>query len=291
MFPDDRTRTKFFDFIVPVIPVINWSNSLQKLTDKLDYAGFKIEHRFITSVTLYIDDMRVLKNIFNELMLYKESLTIPEERQTKLLAMIAYKNIYPNDFAALHEEEGIVYDAFSNTQTVRNEFATDLDDQIILKKQQLIDIQAMVPHTIKELRAIYIQGIIDELIDFRYFYLDYIENKYSELQEEEIFKRLVSAKDIRYVNTRNQTVVGQYKFSAIEAKVYPGISYEEREKLVQQKSKETIVNLNLELKKLLADRTQINSYSLTDIIKLKPQRLYRPNLSLPHLLFLSRQYR
>ncbi|HTE00861.1 MAG TPA: hypothetical protein VK668_16330, partial [Mucilaginibacter sp.] len=75
IFPDQRARTKFFDFILPVIPVINWSNSLQKLWDKLNEPayGLVINERFVTAITLYIDDMRVLKNIFNELMLYKES--------------------------------------------------------------------------------------------------------------------------------------------------------------------------------------------------------------------------
>lgn len=69
---ENKERTKFFDFIVPIIPVINSANSRQKLLDKLkDNSLDKIlDNQFIKSITLYIDDMRILNNIMNEFNIY-----------------------------------------------------------------------------------------------------------------------------------------------------------------------------------------------------------------------------
>jgi energy-coupling factor transporter ATP-binding protein EcfA2 len=270
MFPDDRTRTKFFDFIIPVIPVINWSNSLQKLKDKLDSAGFRINPRFITSITLYIDDMRVLKNIFNELMLYKETLTIPPERQTKLLAMIAYKNIYPHDFADLHEEEGIVFDIFTKAQTLRTSVAADFEVQIAEKKKQIEAVQSVLPSNIKELRAAYIQGIIDQLPEFNYFYFDNDRTKYADLQGDTLFAVLKSGKNVQYLRHQSGVVNAKYKFEDVEANVFPGATYDQREQFLSGKTGDAVAKLNAELTKLNAARAKVSAYSITEIIRLKP---------------------
>lgn len=77
----DKNRTKFFDFIIPVIPVINTSNSgdmlHRMLTKKIDEDienERKLSTEFIDDVSLYVDDMRLLKNICNEYIVYKSKL-------------------------------------------------------------------------------------------------------------------------------------------------------------------------------------------------------------------------
>lgn len=267
LFVDERTRTKFFDFIVPVIPIINWSNSLQKLKDKLDAAGFEIEPRFITSITLYIDDMRVLKNIFNELLLYNQTLQIPKERQTKLLAMIAYKNMHPNDFADLHEERGMVFDTFKKAQAEREEIVKNLDTEIAAKEKQISDAKGLLPYNIKELRAAYIQAIVDKLSSFSYFYINSERQSFSDVQEDEHFNTLKTGKDIRYVGTTTGNSLGNYKFEDIEKKVAPGTTYDEREAAVKNKNAAAISKLEKELAHLKANRTAVAAYSVTEVIR------------------------
>ena len=63
-------RTKFFDFIIPISPVINETNSGEILLQRLQEAKRKgIEHNisqeFVLDVSPYISDMRVLQNIYN----------------------------------------------------------------------------------------------------------------------------------------------------------------------------------------------------------------------------------
>lgn len=71
-------RTKFFDFIVPVIPIINSTNSGEILLEKLDDSQkidiiHEISQSFVLDVSPYISDMRILQNIYNEFIVYNST--------------------------------------------------------------------------------------------------------------------------------------------------------------------------------------------------------------------------
>jgi len=123
MFLDKKNRTKFFDFILPVIPVINSSNSYDKILKKIQAFGLKdvLSNDLLSDISLYIDDMRMLKNIFNEFALYKDKLGGINLDFNKLLAIIIYKNIYPKDFSLLHLNKGLVFEAFKNKNKLIDE--------------------------------------------------------------------------------------------------------------------------------------------------------------------------
>ncbi len=57
--------------------------------------------------------MRVLKNIYNEFMVYYNKLNTIELNPNKMLAMITYKNIFPRDFSNLQLNQGFVYELFN----------------------------------------------------------------------------------------------------------------------------------------------------------------------------------
>jgi hypothetical protein len=63
--------------------------------------------------------MRILKNIFNEFIIYKQNLNNLDVNHNHVLAIIVYKNIYPTDFALLHENKGLVYETFKQLSTAR----------------------------------------------------------------------------------------------------------------------------------------------------------------------------
>lgn len=58
-----KDRTKFFDYIVPIVPVLDGSNSYEQFTKQLKTASLfsKFDAGFLQRLSLYIDDMRVLK--------------------------------------------------------------------------------------------------------------------------------------------------------------------------------------------------------------------------------------
>jgi len=278
MFPDERTRTKFFDFIIPIIPIVNWSNSLQKLKDKLEASGFNIDSRFVTAITLYIDDMRVLKNIFNELILYKEALSIPDERQTKLLAMIAYKNIYPNDFAALHEEKGMVHDTLLKAQEVRKLIVEDFEKKIALKEAYITNTEGLLPRNIKELRAAYIIAVADKIgANFSYFYIEGVRQSLSDMQDDKYFKILTSGTSVPYYSSVRGPAHITYSFAEIEDVVSPGQTYAEREKMLKANTDAGLAKLRKELADIEAEQEKVKAYTVSEVIRTKPDHF--PNIA------------
>ena len=68
--------------------------------------------------------MRILTNIVNEYKQYRDKLCTNNGKQlnkTKLLAMIVYKNYYPQDFALLHRRSGKIYNCINSKSLFINE--------------------------------------------------------------------------------------------------------------------------------------------------------------------------
>lgn len=128
-------RTKFFDFIIPVIPIINTTNSREVLLEWLrkeqekDKRGHNISEKFMRDVSPYIADMRILRNICNEFLIYKG--TLKKSRNTaladhKIFAMILFKSLYPQDFAHIQAEQGIIKEVFAGKPLYRSRKETEL---------------------------------------------------------------------------------------------------------------------------------------------------------------------
>lgn len=111
----NKDRTKFFDFILPVVPVLDSSNAYDQIKEHFEKGGIftVFDDKFLRGLSLYIDDMRVLKNIYNEFMVYYNKLNTIELNPNKMLAMITYKNIFPRDFSNLQLNQGFVYELFN----------------------------------------------------------------------------------------------------------------------------------------------------------------------------------
>ncbi|MDW8585602.1 hypothetical protein Q7V18_07045 [Streptococcus suis] len=126
-----KERTKFFDFIIPVLPVITSSNSSDKLTTTLKEMGIKsgLADDFLFRISLYIDDMRLLNNICNEFYSYQLELTHDKTGEKnaldldlkKIFAMIVYKNIFPKVFSELQNNQGFLYSLFNEKEVRRSE--------------------------------------------------------------------------------------------------------------------------------------------------------------------------
>lgn len=153
---EKEDRTKFFEFILPVIPIINATNSGEEIRQWVtDHNYGKIfDEDFIDDIAPYIDDMRVLQNIFNEYEIYREQIinrTGLNLDPKKLFAVIAFKNIYPSDFSDLQNEKGIVKQAFYEKEKIIKQKIQDLNDLFAeeestfknLKKDELQSVNAI----------------------------------------------------------------------------------------------------------------------------------------------------
>ncbi len=125
----DKNRTKFFDFIVPVIPVINPTNASDVFTRVLGET--EVSPQLLDDISLYVDDMRLLKNICNEYFIYKENLDVTKLSRDKVFAMMVYKNLFPKDFVALHVGRGMVARAFEQLPTWIESYVNRIDERLI----------------------------------------------------------------------------------------------------------------------------------------------------------------
>lgn len=175
-------RTKFFDFIIPVIPVVNSTNSGEVLLQFFEEAKKNnIEHNvsreFILDVAPYIADMRILRNIYNEFVVYKKILRDSQGvdlKDEQMLAIIIYKNMYPNDFAAIQNEQGLIKQAFE----IKAKFIKNKKDQIQLEIDNIandLDIyEKDVLESIKEVKL----SMLSKMVDYAGIVCSLLESRY-----------------------------------------------------------------------------------------------------------------
>lgn len=270
----DKTRTKFFEFILPIIPIVNWSNSFAIFLEKLSKPALnvKVDEKFIRDITLYIDDMRILKNIFNEFIIYKENLRSLAIDHNKLLGIIIYKNIYPTDFAELHENGGIVYKVFQQLSEIKSNEIGKIDQRVNEINEQIDKSDTELLKNIRELRAVYIQAIFDLFSNTKSVKLDGAWRSSAQLKEDQIFPRLQLESRIIVWSDPGETN-SRKAFKDIEKIVDANDSYEQRAKAIENKSGSTIYDLRKELSTLVRQKNQINSYSLNEFLNAFPEAI------------------
>ncbi|ELY4095276.1 hypothetical protein SMY55_003858, partial [Cronobacter sakazakii] len=152
-----KDRTKFFDYIIPVIPVVDSSNSYDQFISHFNNGGILklFNERFLQGMSLYIDDMRILKNIYNEFQIYYNKLNTTELDCNKMLAIIAYKNIFPRDFSELQLNQGMVYSIFSERDNLIIKEIKDIEKYISDRKKEIEVIKNEMLNSSQEVDAIY----------------------------------------------------------------------------------------------------------------------------------------
>lgn len=267
IFANAEERTKFFDYIVPVIPFVNASNSgdlfRRKITG-LRIPEAEVSSSFITDISAFVNDMRVLTNVVNEFDLYRNLLD-KKLKKDKLLAMILYKNLYPTDFSLLHQNKGVVYETFKSVETLRDEILEDDRTQIDKVDSYLQAINEECLRNLNELYAVIIGKFITLCPDGGwYLYSDntrrYISDFYS---DENILKILNGQVGFSEIRSRPRF------FSKEEIKNVLGNSfdYEKRKKRIHSITDDKIKTLRDKRKALMDDIAAIEKYTLSDIAK------------------------
>ena len=206
----DEERTKFFDYIITIIPVINPSNSKDKLKAALKANDCEdgISDDDLSEMAFFIQDMRILTNIVNEYKQYRDKLCTTNGAQlskTKLLGMIVYKNYYPQDFALLHRRDGKVYQCLSSKRAFIKDALSKIEERkkaLESKKQVFLNSLHL---SLKEVRLLYLyqwkQAIIPQLVSIQ------IDNHYYTLERiadsNELFDKLISMTSIQYRHLNN----------------------------------------------------------------------------------------
>jgi hypothetical protein len=272
----DKERTKFFDFIIPVIPIINPSNSNEIIKTKLlrlNSLNIPTED-FIDDVSIFIEDMRLLINICNEYSLYKENLG-KKLNQNNLFAMIIYKNLCPDDFAELHNGKGIIHKLITDKPNYVKDKIANIDKSLLEYRNDIKNIENEKVEDIKELRAIYIQELIKQIPVAISVKLKNSEFGFAKLIEDEAFELLKEDTAIKYYYFTTNNSYGGYNksnnassisFETIENAVNEKFTYDDRKQFIVDKQENKVNKLKQEIEKLNNEKNDIRTWSLKKVL-------------------------
>lgn len=152
-----KDRTKFFDFIIPIVPILDGSNSYDQLISHFGKCQMLhlFKDNFLQGISLYIDDMRILKNVYNEFAIYNARIGTTEQSANQLLAIIVYKNLFPRDFSDLQLNKGFVYCLFASKEQFIQEKKVLLQDRILELKEEINDIENETLRKDEEIDLVY----------------------------------------------------------------------------------------------------------------------------------------
>ncbi|MGY4879609.1 ATP-binding protein [Vreelandella aquamarina] len=274
-------RTKFFEFIIPVIPIINTSNSIDmvlKQGRRLELDG-RLDRQFLREVSRYLNDLRLIQNIFNEYTIYSANLKTDGENlldDNKLLAILIYKNVYPRDFEELHRGAGILAKILNLQDELIRQGEHRYRTEIAEIEKRLEVAERQTPSDLKELRQIYAMALIEKLpahvSSVRIDGSQWIP--LSQLVSHDAFEKLIESSRItvRHGNGQNHVDV-----SKVQSEVDPKKSYLQRKEEIENKE---IDNKNKSFRQIRELRSKISALRMNKI-----NELFRLNSNRVHELF------
>lgn len=263
-FTDKKERVKFFEYMIPIIPFINYSNAEEQLKKLIKDSGLEeniFSDDFISDITLFIDDidMRLLVNIFQEFLVYKDIVGKINPVNEQLFAIITYKNIDPEDFNRLGSKQGKLFSLLNNKDEYIKNFIKDIDKKIEEKEEIIKKINKEYFENIEDLKKVYLFHIFKEITSF----------EGNDIQEAfNNFDNVISEKNVRYKDSRYYSKQDHsFNFLEIEEQVNPNLSYEDRKKLIQNKQNNEIEKIKGEIQELQRQKIAIKNWSLKEVLE------------------------
>ncbi len=290
---NDASRTKFFDYIVPIIPVMNMWNARDLLKKELKKRGFDekdIDDDDMKVIAFFIDDMRILINIVNEYEQYRERLdkTNKKLEAKKLLAAIVYKNYYPEDFSELHNQNGKIFKCIKK----KEKFADFAINKVLADREHMIGVREKNLHlSLKELRMVYMAHYIKHYSSLQGSKLRIdgnLQTINSIVDNETLFDKLTKFTTLYYNRGSGFSDSSiNVNFKEVES-IASEDSYADRVKAIKNVS----TDLEKERENLEKEKVRIRTYSLKDLIvkfNLINEKTYQ-KIGLPPMadMFLSR---
>ena len=265
---ESQERTKFFDFIIPIVPVVTASNSYEILKELLtEMWEYRLDKRFLFNISLYLDDMRLINNICNEYLTYKETLSkLPLERE-KIFSMVVYKNIFPKDFSLLQKNQGYLFEllnskeiALKNRREELNSKIKELEKNIEEAEKEHFNDEVELYGSILKIpngkEVIKVNGKSQSQFPS---YLEFINELLNEENTIIVFDNFHSA----YYNSGGQEV-------SLDSIFPEKKSPEFQVRLNNTKNKKIIEKLKEEIKKINDELGKLDSYRLSDVYQYAP---------------------
>lgn len=257
MFQDNMERTKFFDFILPIIPFVDGNNAVDQLYTILKGEG--IDLRLCDVLSYYIGEMRMVYNIANEYYIYKEKKQNDADfNNNQMLALVAYKNCYPNDFAMLINKQGVLFSIITYKKHLIKSEIESLQKQIGELNKRIIKAEETRDISLNTLQQQYINAMLADM-PYKPIWIENRNRLYKNWETDELFEYIKKHTDItygyndRYSSSNTGTI--SIDFHHLEQMVNPNRTYEDMKKAIEDNQQlkqlqQKIRSLNLEIEEL-----------------------------------------
>lgn len=169
LFSTSEDRVKFFETIIPVVSTFSIQNCKEYLVECYEklkkICEIKIDEKLFDILSMFVKDRRILANIFMEFKMYIDVLKNHQEvDDTRLFALIAYKNIRPNDFEERLRNKGNLYNIFELKKMIIEFLTSKIKEENTAIKDEIKNMEW--------------QKLKDEKILKKAFLCDFLSDKY-----------------------------------------------------------------------------------------------------------------
>ena len=224
IFKKSTERIKFFDIIIPIVPISTSYNSYDNLIYLInnfrnDYSK-DLKDSTIMTVSQFVKDYRMIRSIINEYIVFYSKLKLNSGLKiddNKLFYMIAYKNIFPLDHFKLYRnnsysnklikifkeeaensELSMAINKYYDDNNVKNRI-DDRINKIIKEEKEKLETENKVKENINYV----FRGIINRFIDEKYGdYINYFYGARISLNDNNYIQNIIalpnSQKELEY---------------------------------------------------------------------------------------------
>lgn len=271
-------RTKFFEFIIPVIPIINSSNSIDKILEQGKRLSLdsRLDRQFLREVSRYLNDLRLIQNIFNEYAIYVANLETDGDNvldANKLLAVLIYKNVFPRDFESLHRGKGDLAKILNRHE----EFIANGEagcKAAIERIEHEIDVaERQVPADLLDLRRIYAMALVERLPAHTSHISQNGHNmiEIGALPKSAGFDQIISSRTISYRN--NNGYQQSIDISGLQAEVDSQRTFGQRKEEFERRAADFKSSTSRKLQALRSQSGSLRSAKFNKIVQLHVKEL------------------
>ena len=271
-----ENRTKFFDLIIPVVPFLASTNSLDRILEVFDEKYREDIKAPASIVAKHITDMRLLKNIYNEFLFLRDRIILDNSLTLdKLFVMVVYKNYNLIDFEKIKDGNSLIDKIISVHSEYINERILYINHEISTKEDSLQSINSVAEKArgLGEVISGYIKDVMRQIkggVPSSYFLNDYVYESENDLKSAEFWKKLVEDNSVNAL-TINYTLPYSYgaQTMVLDKNDISKICHDNLDKTQWDNEKKD--SIKQEVRLLRDESKEIRYLSIKDLIKKSPE--------------------
>ena len=141
-------RTKFFDLVIPVVPFITHRSARDLMVRVMKEIKHGVSIELIDLAARQLPDMRLIKNVCNEFMIFRERILfgrerVPELAEDQLFAMMLYKGTHLSDFEAIKDGRSKLDSLYAEGRNLVNGNIARLERESRMIRQRIANLDSV----------------------------------------------------------------------------------------------------------------------------------------------------